>query len=88
MLRNRAFANGEDTFLSFLHLWEMGITTLPSEGVPKSCRHSTDFPHTFPRSVPQGPLSISLRTPSTDWRNSASVLIARSTLRIEWITVE
>lgn len=38
--------------------------------------------------APQGPLPISARTPSTVWRNSASTLIASSTLRIEWITVE
>ncbi len=37
---------------------------------------------------PQGPLPISARTPSTVWRNSASTLIASSTLRMEWITVE
>ena len=56
----------------------------------KLCGLCTLFPHTqfrvlFPI---QGPLPISARTPSTVWRNSASTLIASSTLRIEWITVE
>ena len=86
MSRNRCLPMVITDFNLFSICGKPGIPTFPSEDVEKT-QEIYGFYTPFPYSI-QGPLPISARTPSTVWRNSASTLIASSTLRIEWITVE